>query len=211
MGRIKNFLSRLLLRIITVDAITNAIEKKRIDNSLKQVKIGVNSKLYHEAQVKTMWNETNEIYIGENTHIRGELMLFPYGGKIEIGNYCYIGDHTRIWSGESITIGNHVFVSHNVNIMDTNAHEIDAYERELSYRRLLENGLPTEKGNVETQAIIIEDHVWIGFNAIILKGVKIGEGAIIAAGAVVTKDVPSFSLVAGNPATTIKKISNERN
>ena len=60
---------------------------------------------------------------------------------------------------------------------------------------------------VKTKPIIIEDDVWIGFGTIILKGVKVGKGAIISAGSVVTKDVESFTVVAGNPAQLVKKIN----
>jgi acetyltransferase-like isoleucine patch superfamily enzyme len=64
----------------------------------------------------------------------------------------------------------------------------------------------TDWKNIKMADIIIEDKVWIGFNVIILKGVKIGEGAVIGAGSVVTKDVPPYHIVAGNPAKIIKKI-----
>jgi acetyltransferase-like isoleucine patch superfamily enzyme len=67
-------------------------------------------------------------------------------------------------------------------------------------------GHPKEITNVDSAPIIIEDHVWISFNSIILKGVTIGKGAIIAAGSVVTKDVAPFTLVAGNPAKLIKHL-----
>lgn len=59
----------------------------------------------------------------------------------------------------------------------------------------------------ESAPIIIEDNVWIGERAIILKGVTIGMGAIVATGAIVTKDVPPYSVVAGNPAKIVKDIS----
>jgi acetyltransferase-like isoleucine patch superfamily enzyme len=149
-------------------------------------------------------NDKTKIIIGYNTHVMGTLLLFPYGGEIKIGNNCYIGDLSRIWSAEKIEIGNDVLISHNVNIIDTNSHEIDATERALNEREILKKGLPTKKGNVLSSPIIIKDFVWINFNATILKGVTIGEGAIVGAGAVVTKDVPEYSFVAGNPAKVIK-------
>ena len=69
-------------------------------------------------------------------------------------------------------------------------------------------GHPKEKGNVVTAPIIIEDYAWISYNVSILKGVKIGKGSIVAAGSVVTKDTPPFSIVAGNPAKVIKQLDN---
>jgi acetyltransferase-like isoleucine patch superfamily enzyme len=137
------------------------------------------------------------------------LNIFKYGGKIVIGENCYIGDHTRIWSGESVTIGNFVQISHNVNIIDTNAHELEAIERAERWLDLLRNGHWADKGNVLTAPIIIEDYAWISLNAVILKGVTIGKGAIVAAGAVVTKDVEPFTMVAGNPAQFIKTLPQQ--
>lgn len=69
---------------------------------------------------------------------------------------------------------------------------------------MLKKGHPYENVNVKSEQIQIKDHAWISFNAIILKGVTIGKGAIVAAGAVVTKDVPDFTVVAGNPAKIVK-------
>lgn len=161
---------------------------------------------YPEAQVVNLQNDASKIRIGKGTHIRGILHIFLYGGEITIGQDCYIGDHSRIWSGESVKIGNFVQISHNVNIIDTSAHEIDAYERAERYVDLINNGAWQHKGNVLTAPIIIEDYVWISFNVSVLRGVHIGQGAIIGAGSVVTKNVPAFTLVAGNPAVVVKHL-----
>ncbi|NNE14186.1 MAG: acyltransferase [Saprospiraceae bacterium] len=147
--------------------------------------------------------------IGDNTHIRGQLLIFKYGGKIKIGTDCYIGEGTKIWSGDSIEIGNNVLISHNVNIIDTNSHEINSKIRNERYKDLLLNGHWVDKGEIITEAIVIEDNAWISFGVIILKGVKIGKGAIVAAGAVVTKDVDEWTIVAGNPAEVKRKIPIE--
>ena len=71
---------------------------------------------------------------------------------------------------------------------------------------MIENGPWKTKGSVETKPILIKDYAWINFGAIILKGITIGSGSIVAAGAVVTKDVPDFVVVAGNPAAVIKEL-----
>jgi acetyltransferase-like isoleucine patch superfamily enzyme len=168
------------------------------------------AKFFSETVVHNLQNNPKKIRIGKGTLVMGMLYIFKYGGEIEIGDYCYVGDQTRIWSGDSVKIGNSVFISHNVNIMDTNSHEINSLERDYSYKKYLEYGIANDKGNVEISPIIIEDHVWVGFNSIILKGVRIGEGAIIAAGSVITKDVPAYTIVGGNPAEIIKRIENER-
>jgi acetyltransferase-like isoleucine patch superfamily enzyme len=162
---------------------------------------------YPEATVYNSQSK-EKITIGTNTSICGQLLIFKYGGNIKIGNSCYIGMGTRIWSGESVTIGNNVLISHNVSIVDTNAHEMNHLERAERYEDLISNGPWKTKGNVITSAIVINDYAWISFGATVLKGVTVGKGAIVSAGAVVTKDVPDFTIVAGNPATIVRYLDN---
>jgi len=194
-----------LFQKINIHHLLNVLyERQNHKNILLQV-TDCGAFFYPESAVSNA-RDKSKITVGRDTHIRGMLHVFKYGGRIIIGENCYIGDHTRIWSGENIIIGNFVQVSHNVNIMDTNAHEMDAIERAERYIDLVNNGSWTEKGNVLTAPVVIGDYAWICFNATILKGVTIGEGAIVGANAVVTKDVPEYTLVAGNPATIIKKL-----
>ncbi len=145
-----------------------------------------------------------KIRIGNGTIIEGKLVVFNYGGSIEIGDNVYVGVNTNIWSGQSVKIGSNVLISHNVNIIDTNSHEIDHIERSERYRMLIKFGHPSNKSTIITGEIIIEDYVWISFGATILKNVRIGKGAIIAANSVVTRNVDSFTMVAGNPAKFVK-------
>lgn len=161
---------------------------------------------YSGSKVYNFQKNRKRILIGNNCHIRGELLIQAYGGLIKIGDNCFLGEGSKIWSGESVEIGNNVLISHNVNIIDTSSHEINHIEREESFQNLIKKGHPKNKGSIKTSKIIIEDSVWVNFNSVILKGVKIGKGAIIAAGAIVTKDVEPFTLVAGNPATKIKSL-----
>ena len=168
--------------------------------------MGKNSKPYEQTEVHNIANDKTKIQIGENTHIRSELLVFLYGGQIMIGDNCYLGHNSFIWSGNSIKIGNDVFISHNCSVIDTNSHEIDYSQRAETYKDRLKYGNPKQESNIQTAPIIIEDHAWLSFNVIVLKGVTIGKGAIIAAGSVVTKDVPAFTMVAGNPAKFVKNI-----
>ena len=80
-----------------------------------------------------MQNNPRKITIGKDTHIRGELVTFPHGGSITIGNECFVGSHSKIWSSNSIIIGDRVLIAHNVNIHDTNGHPIDHVMRNLHY------------------------------------------------------------------------------
>lgn len=93
-----------------------------------------------------------------------------------------------------------------MTIIDTNSHEIDYQVRAESYEKMIENGHPQDKGDVETAPINIMDNAWISYNVCVLKGVTIGQGAIIGAGSVVTSDIPDFSIAVGNPARVIRYI-----
>jgi acetyltransferase-like isoleucine patch superfamily enzyme len=110
-----------------------------------------------------------------------------------------IGAHFGMTGGsivaaERITIGEHVAVGANTTIIDTDFHPLDSQERRSH----------PQKAN--TAPVIIEDDVFIGMNSLILKGVRIGQGSIVGAGSVVTKDVPDGVIVAGNPARVIGNV-----
>lgn len=155
--------------------------------------ISPSAKIYPEATIENNLNDKDRINIGNNSHIRGRLLIYGHDGRISIGDWCYIGIRSEIWSMNSITIGNRVLISHNVNIIDGTAHSLDANERHLHFKNIIEKGHPrtsAELPGVKSSPIIIEDDVWINFGVTILKGVKIGKGSIIAAGSIVTKDVP---------------------
>ena len=167
--------------------------------------LGNGSRFLKQASVVNMQKDKTKIVIGRNSRIRGELLVFRYGGEIQIGDVCYIGEGTRLWSGERITIGNYVGIAHNVTIADF-AHEPDHQERARGNERILTKGHPGEKGNIPTAPIAIQDHVAIYPNSIISRGVTIGEGAIISAGSVVLSDVPPFTLMLGNPARPMRTL-----
>lgn len=120
------------------------------------------------------------------------------GGQAKVS----IGDYTSIWYGtvisarHEITIGRHCAISWNCTIIDNDMHEI-----------IYPGGLaPTKKNS----AVRIQDHVWIGASAIVLKGVTIGENSVVGAGAIVTSDVSPNTLVAGAPAKAIRTIAGWR-
>jgi acetyltransferase-like isoleucine patch superfamily enzyme len=150
------------------------------------------------------WNSQESIDIGNNVTLLGKLHCAEKG-KIKIGDFTRIEFRTEIGAADSISIGKCVIISHDVYIYDNNNHPISPKEREqLSLSSF--NHEYNSWYNSTISSVKIEDNVWIGMNCIILKGVTIGEGAIVAAGSVVTKDVPAFSIVAGNPAKVVKMI-----
>ena len=203
MKRILKFIIRKLeIHLLINDML---IEQKILACNFQVTNKG--AKFYSEARVVNHRGDVSKIAIGNSTHIRGTLLVFNYGGEIIIGESCYIGENSNIWSGEKIVIGNNVLISHNVNIVDSNSHELNSLERAERYLNMLKNGPWVTKGSIITAEIVIKDYAWISFNVIILKGVTIGEGAVVAAGSVVTKDVPDYAVVAGNPAKVIKYTS----
>ena len=148
---------------------------------------------------------TDKIVVGRHSRILGELFTFAHGGEIKIGEWCYVGEGTRIWSAASIVIGNRVLISHNANIFDSLTHPLGAAARHRQIREIFTRGHPREI-SLDESPVRIGDDAWIGAGAMVLRGVTVGEGGVVAAGAVVTKDVPAFSIVAGNPAVLIREI-----
>ena len=108
-----------------------------------------------------------------------------------------IGDHTRVGLHNTVigpvTIGNHVNLAQGITVTALN-------------HNFAEKGLRIDEQGVSTTPVTIGDDIWIGANAVILPGVTIGNHSVVAAGAVVTKDVPPHTLVAGVPAKTIKEL-----
>lgn len=147
-----------------------------------------------EALVENSTGDPLSVSIGSHSYIRGRLLTYGHGGSIKIGQWCYIGVRSEIWSMKSIAIGDRVLIAHNVNIHDGTAHSLDPMERHLHFRHILEHGHPKtaeELPGVTSAPIVIEDDVWISFGVTILKGVRIGAGSVIAAGSLVTEDVPA--------------------
>jgi len=150
------------------------------------------------AQITNIKGERDAIRIGAHTVIAGQLQTFAHGGQIDIGQWCYVGEQARIWSAAGVRIGDRVLISHNVNIHDTNSHPKDAAERHAQYVAIVNHGHPRTLPNVPASPIRIENDVWIGFNTTVLRGVTIGQGAIIGAGSLVLGDVPAYSVYVGD-------------
>ena len=118
--------------------------------------------------------------------------------KLIVGENCSLGHLMNINISKKIIIGNHVRIGGYVFISDADGHPLNAEERRT---------LPFKKENIKP--VFIDDDVWIGRNSIILKGVHIEKGSIIAAGSVVTKNVKQFTIVAGNPAIVVKELRKQ--
>lgn len=158
----------------------------------------------------------DRVQIGHGSFINCRITIERDVGNVSIGNNSYIGNGTHIICAHQIDIGSDVLVAWGCTIVDHDSHSIMWPERAEDVRRwrtglVNGGGLATaasmKKWSVVPMAPVkIHDKVWLGFNVIVLKGVTIGEGAVIAAGSVVTKDVPAWTLVGGNPAKVIKEL-----
>ena len=138
----------------------------------------------------------------------GAQFVCKFGGKIFVDQNTYIGPGTIIQSKESIAIGNNVIIANNVVIMDNNNHPTDPQMRmKMSACSDYMNDELWSWKYSESAPVVIEENVWIGRDARIMKGVTIGKGSIVALGAIVTHDVPSYCVVAGNPAKVVKHLS----
>lgn len=124
--------------------------------------------------------------------------------KVTIGHRSYVGRSSLV-TAEEIAIGDDVLISWGVTIVDHDSHSLDFAKRSSDVVDWKNNR--KDWTHVPCAPVLIEDKVWIGFNSIILKGNKVGEGSVVAAGSVVTKDVPSWSLVAGSPARVIRSLA----
>ncbi len=113
-----------------------------------------------------------------------------YSGKISIGDYCVINPGVRITSAAGIEIGNNCMLAMYAYLMDMDGHDL--------HHRVFAPG--------ECAPIVLKDNVWVCDGAVICKGVTIGENSIVAARAIVTKDVPPNVVVGGNPARIIKEL-----
>jgi acetyltransferase-like isoleucine patch superfamily enzyme len=147
--------------------------------------------------------------IKKNSLVNCFITFEKSNAKIFIGEETFIGK-SNLAVASSIVIGNNVLISSGVTITDHNSHSLIYSQRRDDVLDWRNN--KKDWSNVVIKPVIISDKVWIGFNSIILKGVTIGEGAIVAAGSVVTKDVSAWTIVGGNPAKIIREIpENERN
>lgn len=158
------------------------------------------------SHVENLTGKPEALRIGAQTHLRGELLVFPYAENLRMGEWGYLGDRSRIWSGETVEIGDNVLISHDVFITGSNGHEMDARERAEGFRRLIREGHSSRKGNILTGPVIIGNDVWINPQSIILPGVSIGPGTVIGCGSVVTRSLPAGVLAAGNPARVIREL-----
>lgn len=132
-----------------------------------------------------------KFFLGDYSVVESFACINNAVGDVMIGNHTRIGLHNTIIG--PVTIGNHVNLAQGITVTALNHNFSDAEKR-------------IDEQGVNTTPVVIGDDIWIGANAVILPGVTIGSHSVVAAGSVVTKDVPPHSLVAGVPAKIIRQI-----
>ena len=137
--------------------------------------------------------------LGKHITLQSPALATEPEGYIEIGDYSFISG-AAIIASHKIIIGKYVFIAGGVTIVDSDFHPQDAAQRLRDTIAISTVGKNLPRPLFEVAPVIIEDEVWIGYNATILKGVTIGKGSIIQPGAVVLKNIHPGSVVSGNPA-----------
>lgn len=195
---IKEKINKFVFRLFNRSNNTYPTEEKNIRLSIGENVILKNKVFTHRAIMP-------EVIIGNNCNIQGNLIMENVNAKLSIGNNVFIGYNTNITITSEISIGHDVLISFDCIIQDTDNHSLDINKRKGDNLDWMGNS--HNWNNHPSKPVHIENGVWIGARAIILKGITIGECAIIGAGSVVTKDVKPYTIVAGNPAKVVKTIN----
>jgi acetyltransferase-like isoleucine patch superfamily enzyme len=146
----------------------------------------------------------DRVEIGAHSAVRG-ILRNEAGGRIRLGSCVYVGDDVIVSAGEEVVVGADTLLAHGVQVFDNDSHPLDAGERARHFRMIL--GLePPGPVKIGTAAVSIGARCWIGMQSLVMKGVTIGDEAIVAAGSVVATDIPARVLAGGNPARVIKSL-----
>jgi acetyltransferase-like isoleucine patch superfamily enzyme len=148
---------------------------------------------------------TPGLIIGAYCTMDGVQFAVGEDGLVEIGDYCYFTNAVLLCE-LSVQIGRYVVIGWNATIADTDFHPIAPALRIADAVACSPLGKERRRPPIVKRAVVIEDDVWIGPNATILKGVRIGAGAFVEAGALVTRDVPARCRLAGNPAEVVGQV-----
>lgn len=154
--------------------------------------------------------------IGEGSHIFCSFNMVRPQARIRIGKRCQIAASNFVCA-ESIEVGDDVLMSSRITVTDNSSHALDWELRKNDVKQFYEDYKEDQYNpiknkdwsHVDIAPVVIRDRVWISFNAVILKGVTVGGNAVVGACSLVSRDVPPYSVVAGNPAKVIKKLEEK--
>lgn len=170
------------------------------------VRLGRNTLVRGELAFKRFHSQKNPaLTIGENSTLDGVHFALGENATASIGDYCCFSNAVLLCELE-LRIGDYVVIGWNATIADTDFHPLSPAQRIADAIACSPLNEGRSRPPIAAKAVVIEDDVWIGPSATILKGVRIGAGAFIEPGALVTRDVPPRSRVQGNPAQVIGKV-----
>lgn len=187
-------MTALLRRVL--HALAARLVRRRLD-----VHVGMGSRI---RWTRLVGQRVGHLRVGQGSIVNCRIDFDGPEGQVRIGDRCFVGA-SHLVCRESITLGDDVIISWGVTVVDHNSHAL-AWEQRRNDVSDWAQG-KKDWSHVDIRPVVIHDKVWIGFGAYILKGVVIGEGAVIGAGSIVTRDVPAYTVVAGNPARPIKRIN----
>lgn len=200
-----------------ISKILSWFRKYKLKQTLKKVKSNTqigNSHFFDMFSINLIKPVEGRKYvtIGNDSILDCNISFESSEGEVQIGDNVFIGRSNLICRSK-IEIEDNVFIAWGSYLYDHNSHSLDYREREQDIKQQLQDYrsgkffIENKNWNVVSAAPIkVCANVWIGMNCIILKGVTIGQGAVVGAGSVVTKDVEPWTIVGGNPATLIKVI-----
>ena len=149
--------------------------------------------------------EPDALVIGANCTLDGVHFALGQQARVRIGDFCYFTNAVLLCEQE-LRIGSYVVIGWNATVADTDFHPLEPAERVADAIACSPLGKGRPRPEISRRPVIIEDDVWIGPNAAVLKGVRIGAGAFVEAGSLVTRDVPPRARVLGNPAQVIGRM-----
>lgn len=201
-------------KIVKKFIFTTNIQQEKIDH-FKNINIHESSILIKKEclDFRVSVEDRKYVSIGEKCIINAKFIFETPKGEVIIGNNVQLGGVIFI-SKDRIEIGNDVTMAWDIIIYDHNSHSTNWDERKNDNSQVYNdyincngnNIVNKDWTNVKTASVKIGDKVWIGFGAVILKGVNIGEGAVVGARSVVTKDIEPWTVVGGNPAKIIRRL-----
>ena len=145
------------------------------------------------------------LVVGAHCTMDGVHFALGEEGVIEIGDYCYFTNAVLLCE-LALRVGSYVVIGWNATLADTDFHPVGPAERVADAVACSPLGRGRPRPPLVRSPVVLEDDVWVGPNATILKGVRVGAGAFIEAGALVTRDVPPRARVVGNPARVVGEV-----
>ena len=167
------------------------VEKGVSFHYAERIRIGAHARIAGNAVLRANTEHPDGVSVGRRTSILENVLINANRGSVVVGNNSWLGPYCLLYGNGDIRIGDGVLIAGHTSI-NTVSHHAERVD------------IPISEQGTEIAPVVIHDDVWIGLNAVILQGVTIGRGAIIGAGAVVTRDIPAWSVVRGVPAKVVR-------